>query len=102
MPPQPKELLAPDAALANASSVEVARVWVVDGTPHVTLRVAVWDDPAAWGMLLVDLARHIARGYAQSTNRDESGTLKRLREGFDAEWASPTDTPTGRVRGREA
>ena len=58
---------------------------------QVALRTK-WSDPAAWGFLLVNIARHAARAYERS-GRDASEVLARIREGFDAEWSSPTDTP---------
>ncbi len=51
----------------------------------------VFDDPSAYGIVLVDAARTIASAFA----RDEGATnaepyLKRIREGFEAEWKKPT------------
>jgi hypothetical protein len=51
-----------------------------------------WSDPAAWGLLLVDIARHASLAYERE-GRDRAETLARIREGFDAEWSSPTDEP---------
>jgi len=50
----------------------------------------VWQDPSAWGLMLVDLARHAAESLrGRWTRRDE--VLFRIRAGFDAEWSTPTD-----------
>ena len=51
----------------------------------------VFEDPFAYGMVLVDAARTIASAFA----REEGATnaepyLKRIREGFDAEWKKAT------------
>jgi hypothetical protein len=52
----------------------------------------MWQDPAAWGLVLVDLARHSAQAYEHDgQKRDE--VLARIRAGFDAEWSAPTDSP---------
>jgi hypothetical protein len=79
--------------LANSrDAVEVLRVW---SAPNDVQQVALrtnWSDPAVWGLLLVDLARHAARAYERS-GRDAALVLARIREGFDAEWSHPTDTP---------
>jgi len=46
--------------------------------------------------MLVDLAQHVANAYAQEgRSRDE--VLKRIKEGFDAEWHAPTDEPQGQI-----
>lgn len=74
---------------------ELVRVWAAAGAQHVTLATGLWDDPAAWGLALVDLARHVARAYAQTQGKPPAAVLRRIREGFDAEWGNATDTPTG-------
>ena len=55
------------------------------------------DDPAAWGILLVDLARHAASSYEQTSGLDRDAALERIKDGIDAEWNSATDTPSGHV-----
>jgi hypothetical protein len=75
------------------------RVWAAGGKQHVSIATGLWDDPANWGIMLVDLAKHIANSYEQSGGMDQARVLKRLREGFDAEWGSPTDSPTGTIAG---
>jgi hypothetical protein len=57
------------------------------------------DDPASWGIMLVDLAKHIANAYEQTTGRKRDDVLKRVKDGFDAEWAAETDEPTGQLMG---
>ena len=69
--------------------------------PHTessTSHTGLWKDPAAWGIALVDLAKHIAIAYAQTTDVSEHETLARIRAGFDAEWGNPTDVPSASVR----
>ena len=89
------DLPIPEGAVSASSASEVARVWVADGQMYVSLNPNVWDDPAAWGILLVDLARHVANAYSQTTEQDAHAVLSRVREGLDAEWESPTDYPSG-------
>jgi hypothetical protein len=82
----------PPIAVSNPDAVEVLRVWAAPGVPQqLTLR-PVWKDPAAWGLLMVDVARHVSRAYAVD-GRDEKTVLTRIRAGFDAEWGNPTDVP---------
>jgi hypothetical protein len=89
------ELEIPDAVRKDPKSFELLRVWVANKDQHVSLRTAVWKDPAAWGIMLSDLMQHIANSYHQDEGLDRAKTLQRIRAGFDAEWASPTDHPTG-------
>ena len=90
-----KELPVPSAAIADASARELARVWAAGGEQHVSLAAGLWTDPGAWGLLLVDLARHVANAYEQTEGRDRAEVLARIRDAFDAEWQTPTDSPTG-------
>src|SRR5690349_10370152 len=91
------ELIIPPEAESDDKAIELARVWAAGGKQHVTLRVGLWDDPAAWGMMLVDLARHAANAYAEDTGHDVNRVLARIKEGFDIEWEHPTDQPSGKV-----
>jgi hypothetical protein len=79
---------APNHDFAEVLSTRLAP----DGSVIVKLQ-PVWDDPLAWGLLLVDLARHAARAYGQLEVCSEA--LARIRQGFDAEWDNPTDQPRG-------
>lgn len=90
-----KELPIPAQVRAAKSATELARIWAADGAQHVSLAAGVWPDPAAWGIMLVDLAKHIADAYKASDGRDPQQTLSRIRAALDAEWGHATDHPTG-------
>jgi hypothetical protein len=89
--PQNKNALQPPPIAGNDSSaVEVLRVWAVPGSPQqLTLRTT-WKDAGAWGLMLVDIARHASKAYANE-GQDPNIVLTRIRELFDAEWEKPTD-----------
>lgn len=92
-----KELPVPSTAKTDASARELVRVWAAGGEQHVSIATGLWSDPGAWGLLLVDLARHVANAYEQTEGRDPVKVLARIRDAFDAEWQTPTDTPSGSV-----
>ena len=82
----------PPIAQQDPRSVEILRVWAAPGSPQqLSLRTA-WKDPGAWGLVLVDVARHAAKAY-EAEGKDPSDVLARIRELFEAEWNNPTDTP---------
>ena len=89
------QLAIPDEATRDTQALELLRVWLAKGKQLVTLRTGVWEDPAAWGLMLADLARHVANSYHQSSGLDAVASLNRIRQGFEIELASPTDHPTG-------
>src|SRR5437588_8461378 len=70
---------------------EVLRAVVVDGALHVSLRRA-FDDPEAFGMMIADITRHVARIYADKFREEE--TVERIRSLYDAEMDAPTDPGT--------
>lgn len=79
----------PPAAM-DQGGVEVLRAVIVDGALHVSLRRA-FDDPEAWGMLIADITRHVARIYATEDKFREEETIARVRALYDAEMDAPTD-----------
>jgi uncharacterized protein DUF5076 len=90
-------LVIPVAATTDAKSFEILRVWVADKGQHTSLRADVWSDPAAWGIMLADLARHVTNSYHQSAGLDQVKTLRRIKAVLDAELGSPTDEPSGGI-----
>lgn len=88
----------PRPLVNEPKAFEMARVWAVaGGGQYVSLSTNVIADPASWGILLVNLAKHVANAYQQTKGIDADQTLTRLKAAFDAEWASPTDKPIGAV-----
>jgi hypothetical protein len=88
----------PPAAQRDKASFEVLRVWIAEQGQHVSLRSGAWEDPFAWGIVLADLARHIANAHQlQNKSVDPDKFLDRLLEGFEAEIDNPTDEPEGEV-----
>jgi hypothetical protein len=84
------ELAPPDAATHDPLAFELARLWLADGAPHVALRTGVWPDPAAWGVVLVDLARYIALAYHQSSDIALGEAFERILYGLRAELEPPS------------
>ena len=64
-----KYLDIPPAASRDKASFEVLRVWIAEQGQHVSIRSGAWEDPFAWGIVLADLARHIALAHRFSTPR---------------------------------
>lgn len=81
----------PDAQ--DVGGHEVLRAFVVNGGLSVSLQRA-FDEPQTWGVLLVDLARHVARIYAEEADMTEAHALEEIRRMFDAEWDRSTDSGT--------
>jgi hypothetical protein len=91
------ELAPPPAAAADAKSFEIARIWVADDAQYVALRLDVWPDPAAWGVVLAELARHAAFAYQRRDGHDFEDALERLLVGFHSEIEALGDSSTGEM-----
>lgn len=89
------QLPIPPLAEQDAGARELLRVWAAGGKQHVSLAAGLWRDPAAWGVVLADLSRHLARAHAQTAQMPEREVLERIREALEAEWGYPTDEPNG-------
>jgi len=84
-----RELAPPPIAVSHPKSVEILRAWAdPDGPQQVTL-ITQWEDPGMRGLMLADIARHVAQAYARD-GVDRARALARIKELFDAEWTSPT------------
>src|SRR5271154_3782985 len=85
-----QQLAVPPIANSNPKAVEVLRVWAVPGQPQqLTLR-PTWKDAGAWGLMLVDIARHASKAYANE-GHNPAEVLARIRQFMEAEFAKPTD-----------
>jgi len=93
-----RELPIPPSSALSGQAAEVLRIWInKDRSMDVSL-IPAFEEPSAWGVLLVDVARHVARAYANEGLAKEEDTLAAIRDLFQAEWDDPTDrdstTPT--------
>ncbi|MCW5768999.1 MAG: DUF5076 domain-containing protein [Phycisphaeraceae bacterium] len=73
------ELDPPPLAADSPSAMEVLRVWAAPGEPQqLTLRTT-WKDPRAWGLMLVDIARHADAAY-EAEGLDPAAVLDSIHE----------------------
>lgn len=83
---QKDALRIPAAAMKDPRSLEVLRVWIAGGEQHVALSFGMWEDASAWGVLLADLARHIAEAHAQHDESiDPEDFMESIRSGMETE-----------------
>jgi hypothetical protein len=87
--PDVEELPVPEKAYVARQKAEMARIWIVDGEQIAVISPRMWDDPGSWGVMLVDMAKHIAEAY-QSKGHNPDDTLERIKSAMEAEWMHPT------------
>jgi hypothetical protein len=92
-------LAEPREIAGDRGAREILSLWVrSDGNNTTIVLPDIWPDPAAWGLALADIARHIANAIAESGGGVSQEILLRVRKGFEVELDYPTDTPTGERR----
>ena len=84
-----EELPIPGEVVTASQKAEMARIWIADGDQVVTISSRMWDDPGAWGLMLVDFAKHVAQAY-EAKGLSATEALAQIRAAMDAEWAEPT------------
>jgi Domain of unknown function (DUF5076) len=92
-----RELLIPEIAQGNPNSFEILRVWIANKNQHCSIQVGIWEDSAAWGIFLSDLAHHIVNAYEPQNELERVTILERIKMGFDLE----IDSPTGSIEGEK-
>jgi hypothetical protein len=92
------ELSIPPIAKSDPDAIEVVRVWVAKGGQHVSLNPLAWEDPQAWGIVLADLAGHIANAYEQALGLDRRTTMRKITDMLLAELQTPTDEARGKMQ----
>lgn len=90
---KPSELAVPFAAHEAEQASEVLRAWIIDNGLHVSLQRG-FDDPAVWGVLLTDVARHVARIFETEGVCSQEEALAEIKQALDAEWNGPSDAGT--------
>jgi len=91
----------PEAALRDKDAVEMLRVWVAERGLHCSIKVGMYretmniTEEKAWGTILADIARHIARALESGYSMDATRVLDKIRENFEEELANPTSELRG-------
>jgi len=94
-----KELQLPPNVASDPNATELVRAWASRGGLVCSLNPAAWpEDQAAiaWGILLSDIARHVADALHQTNGLEKSVVLSRVRSVFDTEL----DRPSGQAKGK--
>lgn len=72
-----KSFPVPEAVEADPTGAAVVAAWIVKGHLQVAAQRS-FEKPEMWGMLLMDLARHASRVYAQQGVMSEQEALARI------------------------
>jgi hypothetical protein len=94
-----EELQIPPNVVSDSKACELIRAWAAHGGLVCSLNPGAWtQDQAAiaWGILLSDIARHIADALHESYGLEKAAVLTRMRAVFDSEL----DRPSAETKGK--
>jgi Domain of unknown function (DUF5076) len=93
------ELTPPPLTKDNPTAVELARVWIVNNALQCSLNIGGFgqDELATWGILLSDLARHVADAHQQLSGANAAESLKAIAASFNLEMNTPTTPTSGKI-----
>ena len=95
----PQNLQVPPNVASDSNAAELIRAGASGRRLVCSLNPTAWPKdqaPIAWGILLSDIARHVADALEQSYGLDKTAMLARLRSVFDTEL----DRPTAETKGK--
>jgi Domain of unknown function (DUF5076) len=94
----PQELQKPPSVESDNQAIELIRAWAAKGGLVCSLNPGAWSPDqaaSAWGILLSDIARHVADALHQNHNLEQAAVLSRIRTVFDSE----IDRPSAETKG---
>ena len=86
------ELAAPPLTKDNPGAVELVRAWIVNNGLQCTLNIGGFgkDELSTWGVLLSDVARHVANAHHELNGSDAGENLKAISAQFNLEMTTLT------------
>ena len=87
----------PPAAVQDGNSRELVRAWVANQGLHCSLDVGAWDkdEGIGWGILISDIARHVADALERTKGKDKAEFLRDVRRVFNDELDAPSAETQG-------
>lgn len=91
------ELAPPPAVKESQNAVELLRAWIIDNGLQCSLNIGGFgeNELAMWGILLSDIARHVADAHHNIQGTDAAESLRVIAEHFNLEIDSPTAPAKG-------
>jgi hypothetical protein len=93
----------PPAATRDPKSVELARVWSAERALHCSLKIGTYDgtrflEEEAWGIILADMAKHVANAIHEMRNVPRERILLAIAKSFSSEIEKPTSVAKGKFK----
>ena len=75
-------------------------MWIAEKGQHVSIQSGAWEDPFAWGIVLADLARHIALAHQMQGSKvdPEAFLAHACSRALRPRSKTPRTSPRGEIR----
>jgi len=78
----PNELSIPADAASDPQGYEMFRIWVANGKEHCSTRGGQFEDAGSWGIILADLAQHMADAFSNESGQPRDAVVQRIKAVF--------------------
>lgn len=95
------QLPIPEAAVEDEKSIEMIRVWIAQRKLHASLRPGIYhgregvSETRAWGIVLADVARHVASALGKEFGLDTLASVEAIEAAFLNELREPSSPLDG-------
>ena len=95
-----RTLVIPPAAQRDEHAIQMISGWIAEKGLHCTLNIGMWEaqgrnEPAAWGIMLADVIRHVANALQEQNGANATDTALQILESLRAEFSDPTSGVSG-------
>jgi len=95
-----RPLVLPPAAQRDENAIQMLSAWIAERGLHCTMNVGMWqsegrNEPAAWGVLLADVVRHLANAIQSEHGVNAAATVDGIVDSLLEELNKPTSEATG-------
>lgn len=95
-----RALVVPPAAQRDEGAIQMLSAWVAEQGLHCTMNVGMRhaqgrNEPAAWGILLADVVRHLANAIQTERGTSAEVTIDEIAESLREELSRPTSKAVG-------
>lgn len=95
-----KPLEPPDGIESDPNATEMLRLWAANSKLNVSINIGIYeqkgyDEAKAWGIIMSDFARHVAKAISQRNQKNEEQEMAKIRDSFLAEINMPSSDIEG-------
>lgn len=85
----------PDGVETDENATEMLRLWAANSKLNVAINIGCYeaqgmDEAKAWGIIISDFTRHIARALSQRYGKNEEQQMAEIRASFLNEIGAPS------------